>query len=378
MKGLTITYGNGPLAHTVADAKALLAQTKKFKKLPVHAGATWTSRGLQSSPASSFLVSQAQQWAQPGGTKAVLLALGPLTNVAAAIRQDQTFCDNIEAIFLPNPEGLNFIVHAEATRVVLDSDCVKVAMHHSFAEQVAFDLSVIDQMGQRCAGANALKAPVVCRLLPHLSAMAEWHTLPVAPFSTLARIVQPVSAPPRPASLPAPPRMVQDQPFFLPGDLLPVLLLMDNTHFNNLWEYQAELSPSGHRVSLRPLDSDEKGHFSHGGVLLMPVAFNSTVKASLKVLVDALFVVKGTGAETPLLPGFSSKWESLWPAVLADVGGCQAWLALIVLAIPLCSAIGLLACATCGEYRRERQARADEQTPRTHKAAASATKKKRK
>ncbi len=88
---VTCTFGNAPLTAVVACTERLLARAARGD-VPVHAGAA--TPGDHHTPAAAFLAETVA--AAPG--EIVVIATGPLTNVAAAARRDRSFFANVRAI----------------------------------------------------------------------------------------------------------------------------------------------------------------------------------------------------------------------------------------------------------------------------------------
>lgn len=91
--GLSITYGNVDLATGIQVAEAT-AKAAKID-LPVIPGAA-NAADTQDNPAASWLVDQVTQ--QPG--EITLLALGPLTNLSAALDLDNRFLHKLEHLVI--------------------------------------------------------------------------------------------------------------------------------------------------------------------------------------------------------------------------------------------------------------------------------------
>jgi len=150
--GLTITYGNGTQEQTYRDALRLVGLAGA--DLPVLAGADWSMQDLrQSTPASRFIVDTAR--AAAGGV--TVIALGAMTNVAAALVQAPDIVEKIDRILImggnlqPHWTGLslmevNFSADAAATNVVFDTPVPKVLLPSETCVQTVVSREQLDRI----------------------------------------------------------------------------------------------------------------------------------------------------------------------------------------------------------------------------------------
>jgi purine nucleosidase len=152
VQGLSITFGNGTQEQTYRDALHLVGLTP-FDLL-VFSGADWDTRDLaRPTPASRFIADTAL--VSPEGI--TLIALGAMTNVAAALVQSPEIVDHINRILImggnlkPHWSGLsllevNFSAHAQATNVVFSTPVPKVLLPAETCVQTVVSRSQLDQV----------------------------------------------------------------------------------------------------------------------------------------------------------------------------------------------------------------------------------------
>lgn len=152
IQGLTITFGNGTQEQTYRDALHLMSLTPF--DLPVLPGADWETRDInRETPASRFIIDTAL--AVPEGV--TLIALGAMTNVAAALTQAPEIVTRIQRILImggnlePHWTGLslmevNFSAHPEATNVVFNAPIPKILLPAETCLQTVFSRSQLDQV----------------------------------------------------------------------------------------------------------------------------------------------------------------------------------------------------------------------------------------
>ena len=152
IKGLTITFGNGTQEQTYRDALHLMSMTPF--DLPVLPGADWSTRDIhRSTPASQFIIDTALA-ASEGIT---LIALGAMTNVAAALVQSPEIVDHINRILIMGGNlephwtrlsvlEINFSAHPEATNVLFNTPVPKVLLPTETCIQTVFSRAQLDQV----------------------------------------------------------------------------------------------------------------------------------------------------------------------------------------------------------------------------------------
>ncbi len=161
VRGLTVTYGNTSIGRAFRDACRLLDLTGR-KDIPVVRGAGWLSRDMtRETDASRFIVDQVRR----SDSKPLVVTLGPLTNLAAALRSAPDIADRIgghlalggrlasdrfEFNFFAHPEAVNFVLSTPVPRVVVPID---VCM------SVTFKQREIDRIRERTGSVAAFLCP---------------------------------------------------------------------------------------------------------------------------------------------------------------------------------------------------------------------------
>jgi len=138
--GVTTTYGNSSNDRTYRDAKRLLARADR-SDIPVLKGAGWTSRDLDRETDSSRFIAETIR-KQPG--ELTILTLGPLTNLAAAMKQSPGLLSDVNELVMMGgrltngkPE-FNFSAHPDATAFVLTDPCPTFIVTLDLCFQVRF------------------------------------------------------------------------------------------------------------------------------------------------------------------------------------------------------------------------------------------------
>lgn len=156
---VTTSYGNtsSPLAYR--GAKKLLALAGR-SDIPVFRGAGWLSRDMRETESSRAIVEVAR--AHRGAL--TLLALAPLTNVAAALAADPEL-PLAELVLMGGRTShgarqFNFRMHPDATRAALAAPCPKVAITHELCSGVAIRPEDV----ARLAVPGSVVAPFVRRI----------------------------------------------------------------------------------------------------------------------------------------------------------------------------------------------------------------------
>ncbi len=147
IKGVTTTYGNGFQWQTFPDAKRLLRLSGR--DIPVFRGADYFSKKLsRSTKASRFIIETAMT--QKDGI--TIIALGAMTNIAAAITQEPEIINKINRIVIMGgylagaPLEINFAVDEKSTNILLNAPIPKVVLPVETCIQSAFTAEYIDQI----------------------------------------------------------------------------------------------------------------------------------------------------------------------------------------------------------------------------------------
>lgn len=162
--GLTLTYGNSILAHTRVNARHLIKLAGvKDEDVPTVSGADWSlpgDRDATNNTAAQFIINTVNSY--PANT-IVLVCLGPLTNIAAALRQEPTLASRLRAIVLsggsreqPSAMGhwdLNLLMGDRgATRVVLEARVPRVLITREACRSAPMSSAVLEAVRQLCPG----------------------------------------------------------------------------------------------------------------------------------------------------------------------------------------------------------------------------------
>ena len=179
VEGITLTHGNVPVSHSWPNAKHLLDLAGR-SDVEVHPGAHEPSdaarRGLQTrwlqqregltrlapqlevpeSTAVDFLTATVAR--SPG--EVTVVAIGPLTNIAAAIEADEQFATNLDRLVVmggaatcpgnitPAAE-FNVWMDPEAAAVVFTSGARITMVGLDVCHQTSFDTSQVDRLAER-------------------------------------------------------------------------------------------------------------------------------------------------------------------------------------------------------------------------------------
>ncbi len=179
VEGITLTHGNVPVSHSWSNANHLL-QLAGRPDVPVHAGAheprdtekralqtSWLNQRegltrlapeltLPESTAVEFLTSTVAD--SPG--EITVVAIGPLTNIAAAIEADDTFAANLDRLVImggaatcggnitPAAE-FNIWMDPEAADGVFGSGAPITMVGLDVCHQTSFDTSQVDALAER-------------------------------------------------------------------------------------------------------------------------------------------------------------------------------------------------------------------------------------
>jgi len=162
LDGVTCTFGNAPLDAVVRCTDRLLTRARRTD-LRAIAGAK--TRGHHDTPAAAFLAQAAA--AEPG--ELVVIATGPLTNLAAAARHDPGFFANVRAIHcMGGYFGMQRIGLRAAGELNLSADPDAAAVvFESSAEVVLFGTEVCRQLPFRLRDIGSLRGvdATLCRHL---------------------------------------------------------------------------------------------------------------------------------------------------------------------------------------------------------------------
>ena len=130
VRGITITYGNTSVGRALKDARQLLSRAGRGD-MPLRKGAGWLSRNIdRPTQASRFIVDEVRQ----SDRDLVIVTLGPLTNLAAALRAAPDIADRIKGHLVlggrlqNNRFEFNFTAHPEAVGVVLNTPIPRVVI----------------------------------------------------------------------------------------------------------------------------------------------------------------------------------------------------------------------------------------------------------
>ncbi|MBK5093517.1 MAG: nucleoside hydrolase, partial [Actinobacteria bacterium] len=160
--GITTVYGNASLPKTTSKAEEILRVARRTE-IPVLPGAASSKQLGADTRASGFLRESVAS--QPG--KVTILALGPLTNVAAAGFADPDFYSNVKRIVIMGgaleegyglplipPLEFNFFKDPIAADSVLGAKCEKVVISADLCRQAVFtrrELTSLWRMGNPVA-----------------------------------------------------------------------------------------------------------------------------------------------------------------------------------------------------------------------------------
>lgn len=140
IKGITCTYGNSSIRRTYYDARRLLRLAGR-EDIPVMKGAGWTSRSIdRETDASRFIIETIKSL--PG--EVTMFTLGPLTNLAAAVRHSPGLLDLTPEVVMmggrlrSGQAEFNFMAHPEASNLVLGTPAPKFVATMELCMQAAF------------------------------------------------------------------------------------------------------------------------------------------------------------------------------------------------------------------------------------------------
>ncbi len=140
LKGITITYGNTSVDKAHKDACRLLDLASRGD-IPVRKGAGWLTRDInKTTDASRFIVDQLRR-SERG---LVIVTLGPLTNLAAALTSAPDVVDRIRmhlalgGRLISGRIEFNFSAHPEATQYVLRMPIPRVIVPIEVCTSVVF------------------------------------------------------------------------------------------------------------------------------------------------------------------------------------------------------------------------------------------------
>lgn len=133
---ITVTYGNAPLEQTLANAKLLCRMANiSEESVPIAGGVSWLTRSLLPSNASRLI----EQTVLKHDGQVHIIAVGPVTNVAAALHNNKQLENSIASITVMGGDlsptsirpfhlhiDLNFMSHRDAINVVLQANVPKL------------------------------------------------------------------------------------------------------------------------------------------------------------------------------------------------------------------------------------------------------------
>lgn len=169
--GVSSIFGNGDIDCCHASAEAIVAAFGPID-MPVHRGAA-TPGDLHATPAAQALIDAARRTVRPGLT---ILALGPLTNIAAALTLAPDIAEQIASIIwvagrLPGQEfrasmqqteafaDLNFEQDVAAARIVLASAVPIALTSWTVCSKVHLGRAEIARLGTADAACSVLHGP---------------------------------------------------------------------------------------------------------------------------------------------------------------------------------------------------------------------------
>jgi len=188
LEGIGICGGNAPLRHTFKDAQVLMQHVEKSSELEIYKGYGWRSmqisrkwlqqmnRYVQLDTTDSNEATQAlldAAFAPNKDQKLTVVTIGPPTNLAKALTQNNGLSSRLEHVYMMGGElthqrlDLNFASDRSAARTVVNANVPTTIIPIQLCAQISLeDAFVHNAEATYCHETN--RHPMACALLPKM------------------------------------------------------------------------------------------------------------------------------------------------------------------------------------------------------------------